>query len=75
MLGYHTPRDQAPPPPGPGTPLPRSRHPTGPGILLEQSMLGDTVNERAVHILLECILVYILLRTFVSHVTGVLGYV
>ena len=52
-----TPRDQAgtPPrtryPPGPGTPPPQTRHPP------EQSMLGDTVNEWVVRILLECILV------------------
>ena len=60
------PRDQAPPwdqappdqpppdqaPPGPGTP--QIRHPPPP----EQSMLGDTVNEQAVRILLECNLVY-----------------
>ena len=48
-------------PPGPG------RHPPGPDIPrnqafpshpVEQSMLGDTVNERAVCILLECNLVY-----------------
>ena len=45
-------------PPHPGTrPPPQSRHPleqTPP----EQCMLGDTGNKRAVHILLECILVY-----------------
>ena len=46
----------ADPLPGPGTPLAadtpsRSRHPP------EQCMLGDTVNERAVRILLECNLV------------------
>ena len=62
--GIQPPRDQAgtPPrtrqaPPGPG------RHPPGPGNPLdqapplEQSMLGDTVNEWAVRILLKCILV------------------
>ena len=51
MLGYHPP-DQAPhqtSPPGPGT-LP-------PPV---QSMLGDTVNARAVRILLECNLVHVL---------------
>ena len=48
-----------PPPPnqGPGTPPgpgpPGSRHPPP-----AQSMLGDTVNARAVRILLECILVW-----------------
>ena len=49
MLGYHplppTPPEQTPPP-GPGTPLPA------------QYMLGDTVNKRAVCILLECNLVF-----------------
>ena len=43
MLGYH--------PPGSRHPL-RSRHPPP-----EQTMLGDTVNARAVRILLECNLV------------------
>ena len=33
-------------------------HPPRPGTPSEQSMLGDTVNERAVRILLECILVF-----------------
>ena len=57
-----TPQDQAPPglgtpwnqahPPGPGTPPGPGRHPP------EQSILGDTVNERAVCILLECNLVF-----------------
>ena len=52
------PQDQVPPradthPPRPGTP-PRTRY-TPP----EQSMLGDTVNVRAVRILLECNLVSI----------------
>ena len=40
-------------PPGPGTPPPRTRYTPPP----TQSMLGDTVNERAVRILLECNLV------------------
>ena len=40
------------PSPGPGTPSP------GPGTPPPQSMLGDTVNARAVRILLECILVF-----------------
>ena len=66
MLGYHPP----PPTPGPGRhPLdqvpPGTRHPqdqTPPdpqdqASPLEQSILGDTVNERAVCILLECNLV------------------
>ena len=51
-----TPPDQAPPPPSSRPPWdrapPRSRPPQ------EQSMLGDTVNERAVRIILECNLVY-----------------
>ena len=45
MLGYHTS-----PPPG-------SRHPPTADPLPAQSMLGDTVNARAVCILLECKLV------------------
>ena len=49
-----------------GIPPPRTRHPpqqdqasprTRPPTPQEQSMLGDTVNERAVRILLECNLV------------------
>ena len=56
MLGYHPPpRPATPPgadiPPGTRHP-PWSRH-----TPQEQSMLGDTVNERAVRILLECNLV------------------
>ena len=64
MLGCHmpppqdqagTPKDQAPPrpgtPPGPGTLPGPGRHPP------EQRILGDTVNERVVCILLECNLV------------------
>ena len=53
MLGYHppdqagTPWDQAGIPPGSGNP-PGTRHPPA------QCMLGDTVNKRAVCILLEC---------------------
>ena len=53
MLGYHpTPRtrDQVPPP---RSRPPGSRHTPPPA----QSMLGDTVNARAVRILLECNLV------------------
>ena len=57
------------PPPGPGTPPgadtphlgadtpPRSRHPPGADPPLAKCMLGDTVNARAVRILLECNLV------------------
>ena len=41
--------------PGPGTHTPRADTPRPPP--LEQSMLGDRVNERAVRILLECNLV------------------
>ena len=52
MLGYHTsPQDQAPP---------QTRHP------LAQSMLGDTVNARAVCILLECNLVICCHRTILE---------
>ena len=59
MLGY-CPPPQGPgkhPPPGPGTPSqgPGRHHPPPPPP--EQSILGDTVNERAVCILLECNLV------------------
>ena len=52
MMGYHPPTRHPPrpgTPPGPGPP--RTRHPPA------QSMLGDTVNARAVRILLECNLV------------------
>ena len=68
MLGYH-PQDQAGTPPdqvgplGPGTPPPTRQAPpprdqagTAPSPP-EMSILGDTVNERAVCILLECNLV------------------
>ena len=62
------PREQVPPgpgTPGPGTPrpgTPQTMHPPdqispGPGTTPAQSMLGDTVNEQAVRILLECNLV------------------
>ena len=73
MLGYHPPGAGTSPgadtPPGPGTPMgpgtPWEQTPPpgpdttrGPGTPPpEQSMLGGTVNERAVRILLECILV------------------
>ena len=54
MLGYHHP-------PGPCTPLdhapPQTMHPPDHAHPLAQSMLGDTVNARAVRILLECNLV------------------
>ena len=54
MLGYH--------PPGQGTPLgagtPQEQaHPPDWAPTLAHSMLGDTVNARAVRILLECNLV------------------
>ena len=56
----HTP-PQEQTPPGPGTPWgqtpPQEQTPPGPGTPVEHSMLGDTVNERAVRILLECNLV------------------
>ena len=58
MLGYHPPPRQPPP-----TPPPREQTPPGPGnplgasTPLVQCMLGDTVNKRAVCILLECNLV------------------
>ena len=51
------------PPPGADTPPPGSRHPHPPGSRHppEHSMLGDTVNARAVRILLECNLVFVFL--------------
>ena len=50
-----SPQEQTPLVPGP----PPSRHPPGPDLPPpEQSMLGDTVNERVVRILLECNLVF-----------------
>ena len=64
--GPGTPPGQGTPPgtntpPGPGIPQgqhpPDQVHPPGPGTPPMQSMLGDTVNERAVRILLECNLV------------------
>ena len=59
MLGYHSPPDQAPPrtraPSGPGTP--QSRYPPDQAHPPAQCMLGDTVNKRAICILLECNLV------------------
>ena len=60
--GANPPPDQVYPPrsrhpPGPGTPPLGQVHPLGPGTPPEQSMLGDTVNVRAVRILLECNLV------------------
>ena len=53
--GTDTPQEQTPPeqtPPGADTPLEQTSPPPPP-----QSMLGDTVNARAVRILLECKLV------------------
>ena len=73
--GIPPPRDQASPPnrpplgpgtppgadpPGPGIPPPPGADPRDQAPPQEQSMLGDTVNERAVRILLECILVEII---------------
>ena len=61
MLGYyHSPPDQASPPPDQaGIPPDQAGSPLGPGTPPpEQSILGDTVNERAVCILLECNLVF-----------------
>ena len=49
-LGRHSPRTRHPRDQQAGTPLPP--------VDVEQSMLGNTVNERAVCILLECNLVY-----------------
>ena len=60
-LTRYTPQDQVHPQtrpgttPGPGTPHPDQVHP--PGTPPPQSMLADTVNARAVRILLECNLV------------------
>ena len=68
MLGYtpfprtDTPQEQ--------TPLPGSRHPLPSRHHSPQSMLGDTVNARAVRILLECNLVLFLeFRIFSLFVT------
>ena len=63
-LDQEPPQEQTPPGPaplGPGTPL-LEQTPHPPGVDThppppERSMLGDTVNERAVRILLECNLV------------------
>ena len=58
MLGYHTPREQTPTrsrhPPWKQTPPPPGSRCHPPPV---QSMLGDTVNARAIRILLECNLV------------------
>ena len=71
MLGYHTPREQAPPradtPPWEQAPTPWEQTPpradTLPGadthLRREQSMLGDMANAWAVRILLECNLVFL----------------
>ena len=60
-----TPRDQVHPL-GPGAP-PRTRYPPGTRYTpLEQCMLGDTGNKRAVRILLECILVYFVSSVLVN---------
>ena len=61
MQGYH--------PPGPGTPQtrhpPRTRH-----LPPEQCMLGDTFNEWAVGILLECNLVLKCIESVKAPITG-----
>ena len=62
MLGYHPPQSRPLPPDQTHTPWeqtpPWTRHPPGSRhIPPEQCMLGDTVNERVVCILLECNLV------------------
>ena len=61
MLGY-------PPPHGPGTPPLAKRHPLARQNPPAQCMLGDTVNKRAVCILLECnsffLLRYVTVCTF-----------
>ena len=62
LLGPGTPPPGADTPPGPGTP-PRSRPPWE-QTLPAQCMLGDTVNKRAVCILLECNLVIIFIGFF-----------
>ena len=56
----HTPQDHALPPRDHSPPPPRTMHPPslGPCTPLAQSMLGDTVNARAVRILLECNFVF-----------------
>ena len=65
ILGYPPPQGQTPPrPPGPGTPARLGTPPEQTPPLREQSMLGDTVNERAVRILLECNLVDV--NTFIN---------
>ena len=74
MLGYHPtpPTRQAPSrtrqaPPWDQAGNPQTRHPPGPGTSPpDQSMLGDTVNERAVHIPLECILVMDEIAVFIT---------
>ena len=53
MVGYHPPSPTAADPPlGTDTP-PGNKHPPGTGTPPAQCMLGDTVNKRAVCILLE----------------------
>ena len=58
--GADTPLEQAPPSEAdtPRADTPQSRHPPKQTPPQAQSMLGDTVNARAVRILLECNLVY-----------------
>ena len=69
MLGYHPP-EQTPlppeqtPPPGADTPHPLGADTPPPA----QSMLGDTVNARAVRILLECKLVSCVMPVLFLHI-------
>ena len=76
--GTHTPLPLEPHPPGPGTPhqdqvhpleqTPQSRPPVDQiPPPPEQSVLGDTVNVRAVRILLECILVLVLIVNLIEN--------
>ena len=78
MLGYHSPPDQAHPPPQAGTPEqtpPRPGTPLGSRPPPAQCMLGDTVNKRAVYILLECNLVKLIFEyVYLSFVVGCFYY-
>ena len=61
----YTPRDQVHLP-GPGTP-PQTRYPPPPGPGTPPRDKGDTVYARAVRILLECNLVFLLMPSAVPH--------